>query len=143
MLSFQVKCAILILGELDRVKDERPGLKACEIKLRLNFPHGIQHLLSKMKSSGLLQHNVYKGLYSSNVDLSTLSLWELITRLCPEKTITEWPPISKEYPEVVDYNYKLKEYCKSQVSKIFIADLVRKEGASAKVQEPTQYLATI
>lgn len=130
MLSFQVKCAILILGELDRVKDERSGLKACELKLRLNFPAGIQHLLSKMKSSGLLEHDVYKGLYSIHVDLSTLSLWDLLTRLCPEKTITEWPSLSEEYPVAVDYNYRLKEYCKSQVSNIFISDLVSKSGGT-------------
>lgn len=125
MLSVKLKHAILVLGELSSVESGRTGLRASELKVKLGFPPGLQHLLGTMKTKGLLSQDVYRGWYYVQADLKEVTLWDLITILEPyEEYWGEWPPVSSHYPGAVGFNAALEEYVKQKAMEISIFELL-------------------
>lgn len=128
MLSFKVKCAILILGELDAVSEGSRGLKASELKVKLGFPRGLQPLLVSMKNKGLLNHDAYRGWYGIEADPEKLSLWELISIIDDDDEQQHiWPAAGNSFPLAVSFNSALMDEFKEKTSRITIAELVREK----------------
>lgn len=127
MLSYRVKCAILILGELKSARGDTPGLRSSELKIRLGFPRGLQQLLLTMKNKGLLRHDAYRGWYSVSVDLDKLTLWDLIEIVDDtEDRYGNWPEVSSEYPRAVAADADLSDAFRHHASALPLSELIQR-----------------
>lgn len=127
MLSYKVKCAILVFGELYAVGKESHGLKASELKVKLGFPRGLQQLLVALKNKGLLSHDAYRGWYGIQADPEKLTLWELISIVDDDDEEQHyWPAAGEDFPVAVSFDTTMRNDFKAKTSKVTVADLVRK-----------------
>lgn len=125
MLSFNVKCAVLILAELDSACKGGKGLKTDELRRKLGYPKGLQRLLSVMKGAGFVEQDAYRGWYSLKVDLASLSLWELVSRVDPmESYWGDWPSDSGRYPGIVGFVSGMEESLKGKAADTVVSSLI-------------------
>lgn len=125
MLSFKVKCAILVLGELKSACNDPQGLKAAELKLKLGFPARLQQLLISMKHCGLISQSTYRGAYILQADLSELTVMDLISLVDPESVeCGNWLVAGAKYPDAVKFDSDLTMYYKNKMTGKLVSDLL-------------------
>ena len=129
MLSFYVKCAVLVLAELESAGNVGKGLRTGELKKKLGYPPGLQRVLSIMKDARLVEQDVYRGWYSLKTDLATLSLWELITKVDPcQQYWGDWPTDGESYPGITGFVTDMEEYLKQKAAGITIYSLIHRSA---------------
>lgn len=131
MLSKSVKCALIVLCELDREKKSKRGLMVSDLRERA--PSGeIYKVLTLLKDAGWIGHKSHLGDYVLSVDIRTVSLYDVIHLIegWPEvyNTNNQWPEAKRNYAAAREIDCCMDEMIKSFTEKVAVYDFSAETG---------------
>lgn len=131
MLSKSVKCAVIVLCELDKEKRSKHGLMVSDLRGRISSGE-IYKVLPLLKDAGMVGHKTHLGDYMLTTDIREISLYDVMRAIdgWPDvfNTQNPWPETKRAYASAKEIGCCMDEIIKDFAKKTTIYDFSVERG---------------